>query len=176
MVTLTTHRLANSLTAFRATICITILLNLQHQHRGWAWIFLLLGGITDILDGMLTRKTGATSVWGARIDPLTDKLLIFAPIIWLAYQGVLPICAIWMLFAREFLISGWRSDQKNGGPASRIGKYKTILQFISLLLLTFPFFSINPTITFLCHGTGWLLFWPAILLAFSSAFAYIKTY
>nr|APP87866.1 CDP-diacylglycerol-glycerol-3-phosphate 3-phosphatidyltransferase [Paulinella micropora]AQX44633.1 CDP-diacylglycerol-glycerol-3-phosphate 3-phosphatidyltransferase [Paulinella micropora] len=171
---LTTYRFANSLTIFRATICMTILLNLQHHHRSWAWIFLLLGGITDILDGVIIRKAEKSSIWGATIDPLTDKLLVFVPIIWLTYQGVLPICAIWGLLARELLISTWRGNQRNGGPASRIGKYKTVVQFTSLLLLIFPVTWFKTSVVFFFHGLGWLLFWFSMILALYSAFEYLE--
>ncbi len=54
-------------------------------------------------------------MWGARLDPLTDKILILAPLLWLGAAGSLPLWAIWLLLARELLISGWRAGQGSGG-------------------------------------------------------------
>ena len=91
-----------------------------------AWGLLLLGGLSDAADGWLARRAGGGSVWGARLDPLTDKVLILAPLLWLGAQGALPLWAVWLLLARELLISGWRAGQGSGGPASWSGKAKTI--------------------------------------------------
>ena len=83
----------------------------------------------------------------------------------------MPLWAVWLLLARELLISGWRSQAADGAPASASGKAKTILQFLSLLLLLW-----SPT--WIGHGTavtlGWWLFWPSLVLALSSALAYLK--
>jgi CDP-diacylglycerol--glycerol-3-phosphate 3-phosphatidyltransferase len=113
-------------------------------------------------------------VWGARLDPLTDKILISAPLLWLTAQGVLPLWAVWLLLARELLISGWRAGQGSGGPASWSGKAKTILQFASLLLLLWPQGWGPPTLVAWLHWCGWLLFWPSLLLALSSALGYLR--
>ncbi|MFM9072873.1 MAG: CDP-alcohol phosphatidyltransferase family protein, partial [Cyanobium sp.] len=117
------------------------------------------------------RRSGGGSVWGARLDPLTDKLLICAPLLWLASQGRLPLVAVWLLLARELLISGWRAQQGSGGPASWGGKLKTILQFVSLLLLLWP---VAWPFHALAWGAGWWLFWPGFVLALTSALGYIR--
>ena len=141
---------------------------------GWqalAWWLLLLGGLSDWLDGLLARRAGGGSVWGARLDPLTDKILISAPLLWLAAQGTLPLWAVWLLLARELLISGWRAGQGSGGPASLGGKAKTVLQFAALLLLLWPggWLMAAPL-----HQLGWWLFWPSLALALSSAWGYLR--
>lgn len=88
---------------------------------------------------------------------------------WLGSTGALPLWAVWLLLARELLISGWRAGQGDGAPASWSGKTKTVLQFSSLLLLLWP----GPAATLL-HGAGWWLFWPSLLLALSSALGYLR--
>jgi hypothetical protein len=55
-----------------------------------AWGLLLLGGISDAADGWLARRAGGGSAWGAQLDPLTDKILISAPLLWLAASGSQP--------------------------------------------------------------------------------------
>ena len=87
---------------------------------------------------------------------------------------------MWLLLARELLISGWRAGQGSGGPASWAGKAKTILQFGALLLLLWPSgWSLGtPAAVGLVdwlHWGGFLLFWPSLLLALSSALGYLRT-
>ncbi len=168
------RRLADGLTVGRAVLGLPLILALVAGQGGLAWGLLLLGGLSDAADGWLARRAGGGSVWGARLDPLTDKILISAPLLWLGAAGRLPLWAIWLLLARELLISGWRAGQGSGGPASWSGKAKTILQFAALLLLLWPAGWLSaPAVTWL-HGLGWLLFWPSLLLALSSAWGYLR--
>ena len=177
------RRLADLLTAGRAVLGLPLLLALADGRQGLAWVLLLLGGLSDAADGALARRAGGGTVWGARLDPLTDKILICAPLLWLASRGVLPLWAVWLLLARELLISGWRSGQGSGGPASWSGKAKTILQFASLLLLLWPTSwtlgidgSANGDLALpvVLQVLGWWLFWPSLLLALSSAWGYLR--
>ncbi|MFN9636755.1 MAG: CDP-alcohol phosphatidyltransferase family protein, partial [Synechococcaceae cyanobacterium] len=137
-VPLPLRRLADLLTLARALIGLPLLLAMGASQEVLAWWLLLLGGLSDWADGLLARRAGGGSVWGARLDPLTDKILVSAPLLVLAAWGVLPLWAVWLLLARELLVSGWRAGQGSGGPASLAGKAKTLLQFGSLLLLLWP--------------------------------------
>lgn len=171
------RRLADGLTVARAVIGLPLLLALTHGSLALGWVLLLLGGLSDAADGWLARRSGGGSVWGARLDPLTDKILISAPLLWLgAVQRPdllgLPLWAVWLLLARELLISGWRSGQGNGGPASKAGKAKTILQFLALLLLLWPP-SWGSGLAEVLHRLGFWLFWPSLWLALSSALGYL---
>ncbi len=130
-----------------------------------------MAGLSDAADGWLARKAGGGTSWGARLDPLTDKVLILAPLLWLATEQRLPLWAVWLLLARELLISGWRAAADDGAPASSAGKAKTILQFVSLLMLLWPATWIGHVVLI---RIGWWLFWPSLLLALSSAAAYLK--
>jgi CDP-diacylglycerol--glycerol-3-phosphate 3-phosphatidyltransferase len=168
------RRLADGLTLGRALIGLPLILALSLGSSGLAWWLLLLGGLSDAADGWLARRAGGGSVWGARLDPLTDKILILAPLLWLGAAGSLPLWAIWLLLARELLISGWRAGQTSGGPASWSGKAKTILQFAALLLLLWPQTWGSPTAVEGLQGIGFWLFWPSLLLALSSAWGYLR--
>jgi len=173
------RQLADGLTLGRAVLGLPLLLALLNGAEALAWLLLLLGGLSDAADGWLARRSGGGSIWGARLDPLTDKILISAPLLWLGATGLLPLWAVWLLLARELLISGWRAGQGSGGPASKAGKAKTILQFASLLLLLWPngwSLGTNPALGLVewLHWGGFLLFWPSLLLALSSALGYLR--
>ena len=151
-----------------------LLLALATHYDALAWWLLLIGGWSDAADGWLARRAGCGSTWGARLDPLADKLLISAPLIWLASEGTLPVWAVWLLLARELLISGWRGDSRDGAPASTAGKAKTILQFLSLALMLWPPFWGDPALVQGLKLVGVGLFWPSLLLALWSAWGYLK--
>jgi CDP-diacylglycerol---glycerol-3-phosphate 3-phosphatidyltransferase len=168
------RQLADGLTVGRALLGLPLILALSSGQAGLAWWLLVLGGLSDWADGLLARRAGGGSAWGARLDPLTDKILIAAPLLWLAAQPTgpqqLPLWAVWLLLARELLISGWRSGASGGGAASLAGKGKTVLQFASLLLLLWPWGGAG-----WAQLIGWWLFWPSLLLALSSAWGYLRS-
>ena len=165
------RRSADALTLGRAVAGLPLIVALQIGWQPLAWWILLLAGLSDAADGWLARQAGGGTSWGARLDPLTDKVLIAAPLIWLAASQRLPLWAVWLLLARELLISGWRASAADGAPASWAGKAKTILQFLSLLMLLWPE-------VWMGHrelvSLGWWLFWPSLGLAMSSAAGYLS--
>jgi CDP-diacylglycerol--glycerol-3-phosphate 3-phosphatidyltransferase len=163
------RQLADGLTAGRALLGLPLILALSAGQLALAWWLLLLGGLSDWADGALARRAGGGSEWGARLDPLTDKILIAAPLLWLGATNLLPLWAIWLLLARELLVSGWRSGATGGGPASLGGKAKTVLQFAALLLLLWPWSGAD-----WARLLGWWLFWPSLLLALCSAWSYLR--
>ncbi len=165
---------ADRLTLIRAVAGLPLVLALIGQQQALAWFLLVAGGLTDALDGWMARRAGGGSSWGARLDPLADKLLLVAPLLWLAANGTLPIWAVWLLLARELLISGWRRDAQDGAPASLWGKAKTILQFMSLLLLLWPDQWGSAAAVKTLQQLGWWLFWPSLVLALQSAVGYLR--
>ena len=165
------RQLADGLTVARAVLGLPMLLALIAGQAALAWWLLVLGGLSDAADGWLARRAGGGSSWGARLDPLTDKILISAALLWLAAEQVLPLWAIWLLLAREMLITGWRSGLSSGGPASVSAKAKTVLQFVALLLLLWP--ATWPLAAGL-QSLGWWLFWPSLAFALWSAIGYAR--
>src|SRR6201997_1941358 len=53
----------------------------------WAAIVFTLAALTDVLDGYLARKLGVVSVLGKLIDPLADKLIVMAALVWMVPMG-----------------------------------------------------------------------------------------
>ena len=170
----TYRNLANYLTIIRAGLGLPIIILLNQDDLFLAWVILIIAGVTDGLDGYFARKSGINSPFGARLDPLADKILISAPILWLNQNGILASWAVWILFSRELLITNWRSDDERGGPASIQGKLKTCLQYSSIILMIWPEIIGGKEIAINLHKIGWLLFWPSLVFAFSSLKSYFK--
>ena len=165
--------LINGLTISRILIGLPIIFALQIGNNEIFILLILLGGLTDFFDGYLARKYNYESVFGAKLDPLADKILIIAPLIWLAHENIVPIWAIWLIISRELIITSWRSDKSSGGPASMQGKYKTTLQFISVTLLLWPQNWGSTNTLYIINLIGYMAFWICFFLTFSSALKYI---
>lgn len=94
--------------------------------------------ITDLLDGIVARRMGIVSVLGKFLDPLADKLLVTAALIWMVPMGRIPEWAVILLIAREISVTGLRSIASSEGvviSAGDGGKSKTALQMIGILCL-----------------------------------------
>lgn len=133
--------LPNALTLFRIAVVPLVVLLLMFESRSncfWAALLFSLAAITDWLDGFLARRWQIVTNLGKFLDPLADKLVVMAAMILLIPLGRLPAWAVFLILAREMLITGLRTIAVDEGiviAASRLGKYKTILQMVSLIAL-----------------------------------------
>lgn len=94
--------------------------------------------ITDLLDGYLARRMNIVSILGKFLDPLADKLLVMASLIWMVPMGRIPAWAVVLLLGREISVTGLRSIASSSGvviAAAGGGKSKTALQMIGILCL-----------------------------------------
>lgn len=110
----------------------------------WAAIVFTGAALTDALDGYLARKLNVVSVLGKLLDPLADKLIVMAALVWLVAGGRIPAWAVVVLLAREFSVTALRSVAASEGviiAAGQEGKTKTALQMIGIiaLLVGYPY-------------------------------------
>jgi CDP-diacylglycerol--glycerol-3-phosphate 3-phosphatidyltransferase len=110
----------------------------------WAAIVFTVAAVTDLLDGYLARQMGIVSVLGKFLDPLADKLIVMASLVWMVPMGRIPGWVVVVILGREFCINGLRSIAASEGvviAAGREGKTKTALQMIGIiaLVLGYPY-------------------------------------
>jgi CDP-diacylglycerol--glycerol-3-phosphate 3-phosphatidyltransferase len=121
------------------------LLDVPTPVRGfWACMVFTAAAITDVLDGYLARKLGVVSVLGKFLDPLADKLIVMAALVWMVPMGRIPAWVVVLLLGRELSVTGLRSVAASEGvviSAGSEGKTKTALQMIGIiaLVLGYPF-------------------------------------
>ncbi|MEO8812317.1 MAG: CDP-diacylglycerol--glycerol-3-phosphate 3-phosphatidyltransferase [Caulobacteraceae bacterium] len=137
----------------------------------WAFWAFVVAAITDFVDGWLARRLNATTVWGAILDPIADKVLVCGVILGLLTLGpnaAVAIPAALILF-REFTVSALREVAAGKGvslPVTLLAKWKTTLQLVALgaelLVACWAAFGLNsdPAVlgpaTLIAHGLLWL--------------------
>jgi CDP-diacylglycerol--glycerol-3-phosphate 3-phosphatidyltransferase len=163
----------NGLTISRILLGLPIIFSLRIGNNEVFIILILIAGLTDFLDGYFARKFDHKSVFGAKLDPLADKILLIGPMIWLVHENLVPLWAIWLIISRELLITSWRSDKTSGGPASIQGKCKTTFQFTSIILLLWPKGWGTIYTIYIINKIGYVSFWIALFFALSSATKYV---
>ena len=163
----------NGLTIFRLFLGLPIIFLLINGINDIFILLIILGGLSDFLDGYFARKYKIQSVFGAKLDPLADKILLLGPMIWLVHQNLVPLWAVWLILSREFLITSWRANKTSGGPASIQGKLKTALQFTSITLMLWPHNWGSVQTIYYINKIGYISFWICLFLTFSSAIKYV---
>jgi CDP-diacylglycerol---glycerol-3-phosphate 3-phosphatidyltransferase len=181
--------LPNLLTMLRVVMIPLVLWLLADGTRRasfWAAMVYVGCAITDALDGWLARRQGLVSVLGKFLDPLADKLLVMAVLVFMVWMGRftwIGTGAVILIVARELSITALRSISMSEGvviAAGQGGKEKTALQMLAILLLIlhhpydvhFGFVEVHADL----HEAGMLLLYVSLVLALTSAGEYIKLF
>jgi len=72
---------------------------------GAAVLLLMVSGLTDYLDGMIARRWHQVSRVGQLLDPLADRLYIFATLLGLGLRGIVPWWLVALLVGRDLLLA-----------------------------------------------------------------------
>ncbi|MEK6583305.1 MAG: CDP-diacylglycerol--glycerol-3-phosphate 3-phosphatidyltransferase [Nitrospirota bacterium] len=140
-----------------------------------AALIFILASLTDWFDGYFARKFKQVTLSGKLLDPVADKLLVMSALIMLVeFQRVTSWLAI-LIIGRDIAITGLRAIASSVGiviAAKEIGKLKTIVQIIAivLLILDYPVFLTERMIDL--HSIGTIVLWFSAILAIISAFDY----
>ncbi len=107
-----------------------------------ALFFFMLAAYTDHLDGYLARKNNEVTNLGKFLDPIADKLLVFAVLVLICVDHtIIPIFAeivLFIMLARDFIVGALRQVAASNNviiSADKWGKLKTLLQDIALSVL-----------------------------------------
>lgn len=107
---------------------------------GIAGIIFALASLTDFLDGYLARKNHLVTDFGKFSDPLADKMLTTAALIYMVTDGVCSPVVLAVVLFREFAVAGVRmmaAANKKVIAANLWGKVKTVLQMVTVLFYYF---------------------------------------
>ena len=164
----------NSLSLFRLlsspALAALLLINAERLRVVTIPLF-VLAAISDYFDGYLARRWKVVSTLGVFIDLAADKVLVSTVLIVLVGTGAVPSWMAALIVAREFVVSGIRSQAAASGrviSASQLGKWKTTVTLVALgFTLAFPMSPPEPVMAGL---------WLATIMTVASAVDYVARF
>lgn len=144
------------------------------KHDTLALVLLMVSGVTDYLDGKIARTFGMTSKLGEVLDPVADRLYIFATLLGLGLRGIVPWWVIAVIVGREvflvILLVFARRDGLRELPVNFVGKSATFN-----LLYAFPCLLLadgDGTLARWARPIGWGFAWWGIALYWVAGLMY----
>ena len=135
---------ANKLTLTRVVMIPLFLVILYWDfpfHQYVALAVFVLASVTDFVDGYIARHYDQVTDFGKFMDPLADKVLVMAAMLWFVEAGRFPAWALLIVIVREFAVSGLRmiaSDKGRVIAAGWSGKVKTASTMVCIVLMFLP--------------------------------------
>ena len=124
---------------------------------GLAVLLLMVSGFTDFLDGWIARRYHQISRLGQMLDPLADRLYIFATLLGLGIREIVPWWLVALLVGRDVVLAMTLPVLRRHGrgplPVHYLGKAATfnLLYAFPLLLLG----SGSGTAALVARVVGW---------------------
>jgi CDP-diacylglycerol--glycerol-3-phosphate 3-phosphatidyltransferase len=135
----------------------------------------------DALDGYLARSRGQVSTLGKFLDPLADKLIVTAVLVFMVQLGRVPAWVVVVLVARDLAINGLRSVASAQGlviAASDGGKIKTALQLVAIMMLLiyfrYPVLGLGINLDY--HRAGMTVLYLSTVVSLFSAGQYLRDF
>ena len=132
--------LPNKLTMLRILLIPVFMVVLYWDFPGATWVavaIFIIASFTDLLDGKIARKYNLVTDFGKFADPLADKMLVTAALLWFVEIGQMLL----IVLVREFAVSGLRmiaSDKGRVIAAGWSGKVKTASTMVCIVLMFLP--------------------------------------
>ena len=107
----------------------------------WALAIFILASLTDFLDGYIARRYNQITDFGKFMDPLADKMLVVAAMLWFVDIGQMAGWTLLIIIVREFAVSGLRMMAADKGrviAAGWSGKVKTAATMGCIILMFLP--------------------------------------
>ena len=133
--------LPNILTILRIVLTVCFYFFLTHVGVGYAvaaFVVFVVAAITDYCDGYLAKKRNCVTVFGTIMDPIADKFLILCAFYVFMRLRVIAPWMFFNIFIREVFVTVFRLKAVLGKKylaAEKLGKYKTVLQMTSIILI-----------------------------------------
>ena len=145
--------LPNKLTLLRIILIPAFMAVLYWGFPGANYVALaifVVASITDLLDGKIARKYNLVTDFGKFADPLADKMLVTAAMLWFVETGQMAAWMLLIVIVREFAVSGLRmiaSDKGRVIAAGWSGKVKTASTMVCIVIMFLP---VPPAVNTVC--------------------------
>jgi len=144
-----------------------------------ASLLYLVAAAGDFLDGYLARSRGEVSTLGKFLDPLADKLLVTAVLVFMVELSRVPAWLVVVTIGRDLAVSGLRSIAAAQGmiiSASDSGKIKTALQLVAIMMLLvnfrYPMLGTSKTVDY--HLAGLVVLYVSTVVSLFSGAQYMR--
>ncbi len=183
---LSTLNWPNRISIMRLLLVAPLVIALMNQQtwepaRHIALVIFVIMGISDALDGMLARRTGARTRLGAILDPLADKVMVICTVVLLSLQessvpdarlpGYVVVAIVgkdlWVIagFMVIYLVTDRFRIQPT--PAGKLSTFAQIVM-IALTLLAPDINGVQDKLgSYLAIGAAWIVVALSILAAAS---------
>jgi cardiolipin synthase len=143
-----------------------------------ALLVLVVASLSDLLDGYLARRFDQVTRLGQLLDPAADRLYIFAALVGLAANGLVPWWIVVVIVARDVMLLVLGVVLANHGfgplPVHQLGKAATFALFfgVPVIMLGHAFPAAQPV----SDPIGWALtLWGAFLYWWAGVIYAIET-
>jgi cardiolipin synthase (CMP-forming) len=152
--------IANLLTAFRLALVPFVILAIIHGNHIRAMALFACAAVSDALDGIAARASGATTRLGAYLDPIADKCLLSGVFVALAVAGLAPWWFVAVVFGRDLYILAAAAfllsfTTMRSFPPSVWGKVSTFVQIVTVLVWMVRDAVPTPWLDALARSTLW---------------------
>lgn len=147
------------------------LLPWNQQASFWAALLFGIASISDVIDGIIARRSQTVTIFGKLFDPMADKLLTLGALVMLIPLGRMPAWLAVIVLAREIAVTTLRSIASGEGfviTAGKWGKMKNAFGSVGLvfLLLYYPHYDVS------WYHVGWALFLVSVVFGLGSGWQY----
>ncbi len=160
--------LATIVTFSRLLIVPFLIFTILNEYYIFSAALVLLAIISDWLDGIIARKSNNVTKHGELLDPAVDKIFTISVLVAFVEKAYISTYLVFLIVAREMLVTWMRSVLVNKRvvvPASYLGKVKTTIQLIAILLLSLKQIFLGNIALIL-----------SIIVAYISAYDYLKIF
>lgn len=142
----------NQLTLLRLIFIPFVIVSIVVEQYRTAFALVLIGGISDGLDGLLARRLRQQTELGKYLDPIADKLLLTSSFVALGLNGHIPLWLVILVVSRDIIILVTAlvmvlATSMRSFPPSIYGKINTIGQvstvLATLLVLLYPYMALR---------------------------------
>jgi cardiolipin synthase len=169
----------NALSLLRLIGVPVFVLLLLAERDGWALFVLATSAFTDWLDGKLARRWNQTSKVGQLLDPVADRLYIFATVVCFVWRDIIPWWFALLIVGRDAVLALLLPFLRRLGlvalPVHFLGKAATfnLLYALPLLLLG----ETENAIGMLAKVFGWAFaIWGVGLYWWAGLIYFVQTY
>lgn len=134
------RHIPNIITVFRVLLIPVLAWLLVERNYAGALTVFAIAAVSDFFDGVIARRFGFMTEFGARLDPIADKLTMLVTTVMLAAQGWVPVWLAAAIVLRDVtIVSGAVAYHFMVGRVEMsptwLSKLNTALEFLLLTLV-----------------------------------------